>query len=78
MNANTSSPAAVGMRDDVVAELAAGAGDEEPGHAPTACAFSGSHQSRCSRYHSTVWARPASKSRSSFQPRAVILSMWTL
>ena len=39
--------------------------------------FSGSHQSRCSRYHSTVEASESSKLRLSDHPRAVILSMFT-
>ena len=43
----------VAVRDDVVAELPAGARDEQP-HQNAARALSGSHQSRWSRYHSTV------------------------
>ncbi len=59
---------------DVASELAFGAGDE---YAHQVLALSGSHQSRCSRYHSTVSASPVSKSRVRLQPRAVSRSMST-
>ena len=59
---------------DVASELSLGAGDEYPHQV---LALSGSHQSRCSRYHSTVSASPVSKSRVRLQPRAVSRSMST-
>ena len=55
--------------DQVVPELAGGARDQQP-HQRPARALSGSHQSRCARYHSTVDSRASRSSRAGFQPRA--------
>ena len=57
----TSCRAAGEHPQQVGAELPAGAGDQDSGVTPSAArAFSGSHQSRLSRYQATVSARPSS------------------
>ena len=60
--------------DDVVPELPAGARDDQP-HQNAARALSGSHQSRWSRYHSTVRASASSRSCSVDQPSSATLSV---
>ena len=57
-------PGGVEARRDLVSDLAARAGDEDP-HGR---AFSGSHHQRFARYHSTVSASASSRVRCFFQP----------
>ena len=66
----TSSPAALARADDVVAELPAGPGDEQPHVRTSARAFSGSHHSRLSRYQSTVLRPARRRGRAPFASRA--------